>query len=117
MGAAVQANDLRSTTASAEAISQQNAVINQFARDSCLSLSTKKNRNRKDLPHSLVNKPLYSWKVTLYPPQTQRSALEFGGTQVSPQGTLSSSVGNRLSADTYYRPVVNGKIYGKFTVL
>ena len=27
----------------------------------------------------------------------------------------SNSVGNRLSADTYYRPVVNGKIYGKFT--
>ena len=42
MGAAVHAEDLRSMTASAEAISQQNAVINLFARDSCLSLNTKK---------------------------------------------------------------------------
>ena len=42
MGAAVHADNLRSTTASAEAISQQNAVINQFDRDSCLSLNTKK---------------------------------------------------------------------------
>ena len=27
-----------------------------------------------------------------------------------------ASVGNRLSDDTYYRPVVNGKKYGKFTI-
>ena len=52
MGAAVHADDLRSTTASAEAISQPNAVINQFARDSCLSLNTKKTEIVKISPFS-----------------------------------------------------------------
>ena len=50
MGAAVHADDLRSTTASAEAISQQNAVVNLFARDSCLSLNTNKTEIVKNLP-------------------------------------------------------------------
>ena len=52
MGAAVHADDLRSTTASAEAISQQNAVINQFVRDSCLSLNTKRTEIVKISPFS-----------------------------------------------------------------
>ena len=40
MGAAVHADDLRTTAASAEAVSQQNVVINQFVRDFCLRLNT-----------------------------------------------------------------------------
>ena len=42
MGAAVHADDLRTTAPTAEALSQQNAVINQFARDSCLRLNNTK---------------------------------------------------------------------------
>ena len=52
MGAAVHADDLRTTAASAEAVSQQNAVINQFARDSCLRLNTSKTEVVKISPFS-----------------------------------------------------------------
>ena len=52
MGAAVHADDLRTTAPSAEALSQQNAVINQFARDSCLRLNTTKTEVIKISPFS-----------------------------------------------------------------
>ena len=40
MGAAIHADNLCTIAASAEAISQQNAVINMFARDCCLTTKT-----------------------------------------------------------------------------
>ena len=52
MGAAVHADDLRSMAASAEAISQQNTVINLFARDSCLRLNAAKTESVKISPFS-----------------------------------------------------------------
>ena len=52
MGAAVHADDLRTTAASAEAVSQQNVVINQFSRDFCLRLNTSKTEVVKISPFS-----------------------------------------------------------------
>ena len=52
MGAAVHADDVRTTAPSAEGLSQQNAVINQFARDSRLRLNTIKTEVIKISPFS-----------------------------------------------------------------
>ena len=52
MGGAVHADDLRTTAASSDSISKQDAVINSFTSDSCLKLNTTKLEMVKISPYT-----------------------------------------------------------------
>ena len=92
MGAAVHADDLRTTAASAEAVSQQNAVINQFARDSCLRLNTSKTEIVKISPFSQEESLVVELESHTLPAVNAAKCLgdsESGGTLAYPLSTLS----------------------------